>query len=107
MGSRHSILLQVWYDNGAEAETGPKLAGIVTVPLDFTPLTAAAIETPTVLVKGLFFCWIHSYYAAFLIALTSVTACLPDPLPAENLPAKSLSLSAYLFLLFRPCVCHL
>jgi len=51
--SRHSNLLQVWYDDGAEIETGTELAGIVTVPLDLTPLTAAAIETPTVLAKGL------------------------------------------------------
>jgi len=53
MCSRHSVLLQAWYDDGAEIETGSKLAGVVTVPLDLSPLTAAGIEMPTVLAKGL------------------------------------------------------
>lgn len=48
-----SVLSQVWYDDGAEIETGPSLAGIVTVPLNLSPLTAATIEAPTVLAKGL------------------------------------------------------
>ncbi len=85
--SRHIILLQVWYDDGAEIETGPKLAGIVTVPLNLTPLTAAATETPPVLAKGLSLpacpnlCLMMICLLSFYLFLFTLPAILPLCLP--------------------------
>ncbi|KAL0042381.1 hypothetical protein WJX77_010775 [Trebouxia sp. C0004] len=85
-----SLVLEVWYNDGAEIETGPKLAGIVTVPLDLTPLTAAALETPTLLAKGHFHIWdVFQSKAVGTVTLTAAYQAAADSKEAAQPAAEA------------------